>query len=926
MVTVKGLWSILLVSAAVTTAAAAQVPPSASVTSPRQYLGYEVTDDYTLSNYDQLTAYWRQLDAESDRLRMFDIGPTSEGRRQYMLAISAPENLAKLDHHRTVAAKLAHPYGVGAEEASRLAKDGRAFIWIDGCLHTKEPVPCQALFTQAYELASRDDAETRFILENNILLLANANPDGMQALGTEYMSVADPKKRAVELRFVEPYLTPRNAGHDNNRDFYFAALPETANMNRVIYRDWNPVIYYNPHQTGPAGGSIFIPPFREPPNYYTNPLILARLAELGSAMHGRLLAEDKPGSYQRNAASYSQWANGSSVMMGFLHNTFGVMSEVAGAPHPVQIPLVPDKQISQLDLPAPIAPQIFRFGDALAYQLTVNRAVMSYAAKNREQLLWETYLMRAKSIADGGKDSWTVRPRHIQALKKAAEGKAEPDYGANGAAAGLTTGNLRGWAQVDEALFEPYLRAPAERDPRGFILPADQADFPNAVDFANALIKAGVTVEKANAPFTVQGKNYPVGSLVVRTAQPFRPHILDMFEPQNHPDDIAYPGGPPKPPYDLAGYTLAFQMGVAFDRVLEGFDGPFEPLQDVMAAPAGQIVGSGAAGWLVRHEVNNSFTLTSRLLKAKQPVYWLKAAAKANGEAFSAGAVWVPASPRSRAIISQGVTELGLDAHALRSEPSGDKIALKLPRIALYDQFGGLMPVGWTRWVLEKFEIPSTTVYASQLDRGGWLKSYDAVVFSDGSVTAENAASAPIRREDVAPKYAHMVGGVTAEKTMPQVARFAREGGTVIGVGSGAGIGAQMDLPAKNHLVETVGGQEKALPSTKFYVAGSILSMKVDPTEPLAFGAPEKVDVMFNKSPVFSLPDSAKPIGSYEGKDVLRSGWALGQSSLDGGAAIASFEQGEGRVVLIGPDVIFRGGASASYRFLLNSLFLSATK
>ena len=916
--------ALLLASAALAMAGAAQAQ-APKVTSPEQFLGYRVTDDYTLSDYKTLVAYWTRLATESDRIKMIDIGPTSEGQRQYMLAISSPENIAGLDRFRAIAEKIARPYGVTDSEAKALAKEGRAIVWIDGCLHTVEQAPCQALFQQAYEMASRDDDETRRMLDNNILLLANANPDAMQLLATEYMAEPDPTKRAVELRFVDPHLTPKNAGHDNNRDFYFGALPETVNMNRVMYRTWNPVIYYNPHQTGPAGGTIFIPPFREPPNYYNNPLILARLSELGSAMHGRLIAEGKRGSYARNAASYSQWANGSSVMTGFMHNTFGVMSEVTGMPHPVQIPLVPDKQISQLDLPAPIEPQIFRFGDAIAYQLSVNRAVMDYAAKNREQLIYETYLMRAKSIADGQKDTWTVRPRWIKAIKKAAEGQPEPNYGAYGAAAGLTTGNLRGFAQVDKALFEPYLRAPDKRDPRGYIIPADQADFPNAVEFANAMIKAGVTMETASAPFAVAGKSYPAGSIVVRTAQPFRPHIIDMFEPQDHPDDIAYPGGPPKPPYDLAGYTLAYQMGVKFDRVLDGFDGPFTPVNEVMSIPAGQVLGSGAAGWLVDHQINNSFALTARLLKAGVPVYWLKAAVEADGKALAPGAVWVPASLKAKAIVDASVAGLGLDVHAVAAAPTVEKLALKMPRIALYDEFGGLMPTGWTRWMLDKFEIPTTTLYPSQLDKAGWQKNYDVVVFSDGALV-DNPRSTPIRRDDVAPKYAWMTGAATKDRTVPQVARFADQGGTVVAVGSAAAIGGMLGHSTPSQLVETVNGEEAALPSTKFYIAGSLMEMTVDPSDPVAYGAPAKVDVMFNKSPVWRLPASANRVGWYEGKDVLRSGWAFGQEKLDGGAAVATFDQGKGKVVLIGPDVIFRGEASASYRFLLNSLFLSAAR
>ena len=82
-------------------------------------------------------------------------------------------------------------------------------------------------------------------------------------------------------------------------------------------------------------------------------------------------------------------------------------------------------------------------------------------------------------------------------------------------------------------------------------------------------VPPGVTVHRATAGFTVNGKTYPAGSLVVKTAQAFRPHVLDMFEPQDHPDDFAYPGAPPTAPYDNAGWTLAFQMGGEFDRVLD---------------------------------------------------------------------------------------------------------------------------------------------------------------------------------------------------------------------------------------------------------------------------------------------------------------------------------------------------------------------
>ena len=126
------------------------------------------------------------------------------------------------------------------------------------------------------------------------------------------------------------------------------------------------------------------------------------------------------------------------------------------------------------------------------------------------------------------------------------------------------------------------------RDPRGFILPADQPDFPTATKFVNTLIKTGVTVHRAKAPFTVAGKSYPAGSYVVKAAQAFRPHVLDMFEPQDHPDDIPYPGGPPTRPYDNAGWTLAYQMGVQVRSHPRGFRRPLRGPQRSSESNAGQ--------------------------------------------------------------------------------------------------------------------------------------------------------------------------------------------------------------------------------------------------------------------------------------------------------------------------------------------------
>ncbi len=239
-------------------------------------------------------------------------------------------------------------------------------------------------------------------------------------------------------------------------------------------------------------------------------------------------------------------------------------------------------------------------------------------------MLYNIYRMGRDEIQWGSEDHWTFTPHEMarvqEGLVAQRRGHARARFPARRRPSRCRRGGGRGGAAVVDggwaaeaadaatARCMPALTAPELRDPRGFIIPADQPDFGTATKFVNTLMKTGITIQRATAPFTVDGKTYPANSYVVKTAQAFRPHVMDMFEPQDHPDDIPYPGGPPTPPYDATGYTLAFQMGVQFDRILDDFNGPFEKLTDFAKAPAGRITGAAApAGYYFTHQANDSF-------------------------------------------------------------------------------------------------------------------------------------------------------------------------------------------------------------------------------------------------------------------------------------------------------------------------------
>src|SRR6202050_3935117 len=109
---------------------AAQTAPK--ITTPKDALGFNLGDDYQVANYTQLDAYWHTLAKESDRMKLVDMGPTEEGRRQYMAVITSPANLKQLDHYKEISRRLGRAEGLTEDEAHALAREGKSIVWIDG--------------------------------------------------------------------------------------------------------------------------------------------------------------------------------------------------------------------------------------------------------------------------------------------------------------------------------------------------------------------------------------------------------------------------------------------------------------------------------------------------------------------------------------------------------------------------------------------------------------------------------------------------------------------------------------------------------------------------------------------------------------------------------------------------------------------------
>ena len=894
-----------------------------AITTPQQQFGHNFGDDYFLANYKQISEYWLKLERESDRIHVVEIGKTAEGRPHYMAIVTSPENWKNITRLKEISRRMAMAEGVSDEQARALAKEGKAVVWIDGGLHATEVLGAQQLGEMVFQMVSRTDDETRRFLDDVVTLFVHANPDGNDLVADWYMREPVPEQRSMANL---PRLYQKYIGHDNNREFFTSTQAETENINRVLYHEWFPQILYNHHQSGPAGTIVYSPPLRDPYNPNLDPMLILGLQSLGAAMHTRLAAEEKPGATMRTGGPYDGWWNGGIRNTATFHNMIAMLTEMIGSPTPTRVPFVAQRQVPSADLAYPVPPGEWHFRQSIDYSVSLDRGVLDYGSRMRENLLYNIYTMGRHSIERGTRDTWTPNYRRVTAVgatMAAGRGGAGGRGGETGPAA-----DAEAWAT---------LRKPDLRDPRGFIIPSTQPDFPTAVKFINSLRETGITVQRATTDFSVAGKAYPKGSFVVKTDQSFRPHVIDMFEPQAHPDVFAFPGAPPTPPYDIAGWTLAFQMGVQFDRILDGFSGPFERVTDWnVASPSGTVTtAAGTSGFVTSGRTNNSFTALNRLLKAGEEVHRLGTPLTIGGTTYPAGSFYVKSRGSTRAQLDKISNELGISFDGTRAPPPANASRMKALRIGLWDNYGGSMPSGWTRWIMEQFEFPFERVYAPQLDAGNLNAKYDVLIFVAGGIPGTGGGrggrggAAPAEAPTNLPaEYRDQFGAMTVARTLPQIKAFTENGGTTIAIGtSAANLAAFLQLPVENHLAEN----GVPMPQTKFYVPGSVMQTKVDVSDPLGFGMAERTDVFFDESPVFRLGAGAaaagvKRVAWYDSKTPLRSGWAWGQEVLEGGAAAVSAKVGKGNVLLFGPEILQRAQPHGTFKFLFNGIFYGLAK
>ena len=296
---------------------------SAQIPTPESVLGYKPGADFKLATYDDALGYFRKLAASSDRIKLVDVGKTSEGRDWYMAFISDPANLAQLDHYKDLSRRLALARGISDEQAHALAREMKPIVHIDGGLHASEVANHQHTIQLGYDLVAREEPEYQAIRRDLIVeLWFSINPDGQNIVANWYRQNLGTPYEVSPL----PVLYQEYVGHDNNRDGYMLNMLESRVITKATL-DTEPIIFYTQHQSAPFPGRIYLPPYADPISGNMHPLMLRWLSLIGTTIAEYLDDHGLTGSMHQE--TFDVWYPGYLDNIGNFRHTISFFTETA---------------------------------------------------------------------------------------------------------------------------------------------------------------------------------------------------------------------------------------------------------------------------------------------------------------------------------------------------------------------------------------------------------------------------------------------------------------------------------------------------------------------------------------------------------------------------------------------------------------------
>lgn len=694
--------------------------PANDLPTPETHFGFRLGSDKKLADYHQILAYFKALDAASERVLLQNLGKTTEGNDFIVAFISTPENLRRLNKWQALQARLADPRKLGDQEREKALQQGRSIVLINCAIHSTEVGATQMAPELAYYLASENTPEVTSILENVItLLVPSHNPDGQLRVVNWYRKNVDTPFEDAPL----PELYHKYTGHDNNRDWFMFTQKETRLTVEKLYNAWHPHVTIDMHQMGSNGARLFVPPYIDPIEPNVDPIIVSLLNLLGTHVQSTLTTQGKAGVVSN--AIFDAWTPARAYQ--HYHGGLRFLTEVASARTASPIKLAAkdlrggmgyNARQASWNFPLPWQGGEWKLRDIVDYDFAAATAILQHAAMNREFWLRSLFEVQRKAIA--------------------------------------TT------------------NAPA-----AFIIPQAQRDPQGLLDLLRILQLGAVEIHATKKDFVFNGATGLRGDYVIRLDQPYGRFAKALLEKQNYP---LIPGsdGKPRIPYDVTAHTLPLFLGVEIfsAEALPQLD--LELLREVDFSSTNAVSGD----YLAFSRSNNaSFRAVNALLRKGVPVFSVEQEFVDESTTWPIG-TFIVAAAQHRSVVEalQRNSERWISAHdnpsavvwyVLKRNPNVRQKAVRAQRVGLYKSEISNMDEGWTRYVLEDYGFEYRAVSNAMLRAESLRKSFDVIIFPDQN--AEELENGFDEKE----MPAQYVGGM-GETGVRNLRSFVEEGGTLV--------------------------------------------------------------------------------------------------------------------------------------------------
>jgi len=830
--------------------------------SPEKHFGFQMGTDRKLIDWKQITAYFDLLSEKSDRLLVRKLGETTLGRPYIMAIISSAENIDKLPKYQEIQHKLANPYDLTEHDAKKLVKNGKAVIMLNMNIHSTEIGSSQESVELAWELAFSQDERIRKILDQVIILLIpSANPDGQQMVTDWYRKYVGTEYEGCRL----PWLYHHYAGHDNNRDWFLFNLQESRLLAPILYKEWYPEIIFDQHQMGSSGPRMYLPPYSDPVNLNVHPELMAEVNMLGKHVISDLHDQGFKGI--TSAMGFNAYFEGTMSKTPLWHNMVGILSEMASVnlASPKYFPrgslgtwgperLKYNQRSGFLD---PWKGGWWRLRNIIEYEKAATFSILELTATYKEKFMLNFFRLNKKSLE---------------------QGKSQPPY--------------------------------------AYIIPDNQHDPGSAEAMLKKLELNGIKIYKSSKPLFLNNRVWE-NSFIIPLSQPCRPCIKDLFEKQAYPDLKSYPGGPPKRPYDFAGWTVPLQMGVQTIPVMKPLDIPLELVTNYSFITL-KPLETGVKYIYFDRRNNNAYGLVNDLVKAGVDIFWINEKIIIKDRELPQGTFFVKGNESVKIWRLAEKWQVPLSGGPAPASPS---YQLKTTRLAIYQPWTANMDEGWTRLVLDNFHYSYQVIHNSEIKKGQLNSKFDAIILPAIRSHTIAAGRDPGGRPGYAKTPLKYCGGL-GRAGAAALKKFVNNGGTLITIGSSCDYTIeQLHLPVENVL--------KNVSTNEFFIPGSLLEMTLDLENPLSWGMPEKIAVRFANHPAFRLRSynrQSTAVGFYQDHNPLLSGWLIGDKLIAGQTALAEIPVNKGRVILFGFGVQSRAQTSGTFKLLFNAILTSNVK